>query len=40
MQPYTEPDPELTADEKLMHEVGCLDVWHAERETGCAAVGG
>jgi len=26
MQPYIEPDPELTADEKLVHEVGWLDV--------------
>ena len=25
-------DPELTEDEKLMFEVGWLDLWHANRE--------
>jgi hypothetical protein len=25
-------DPDLTADEELMLEVGWLDLWHADRE--------
>jgi hypothetical protein len=25
-------DPELTADEDLMLEIGWLDLWHADRE--------
>jgi hypothetical protein len=26
------PDPDLTADEELMLEIGWLDLWHADRE--------
>jgi hypothetical protein len=29
-----ESDPELTADEQIMLEIGWLDLWHADREAG------
>jgi hypothetical protein len=29
---YEMSDPELTAEEELMLDIGWLDLWHAERE--------
>ena len=29
---HGEPDPDLTAEEEVMLEIGWLDLWHAERE--------